>query len=93
MTRGTWKKSPAHPTTKTIFNKPQGLAGSVGDRSGRLPYADRGRDGDVGRDSARRAIALSTREETMKTYARHLTARLFGRTRMGGLYLYWAFGK
>ncbi|WP_433729910.1 hypothetical protein ACQP2Y_18675 [Actinoplanes sp. CA-051413] len=29
----------------------------------------------------------------MKTYARHLTARLFGRTRMGGLYLYWTFGK
>jgi len=29
----------------------------------------------------------------MKTYARHLTARIFGRTRMGGLYLYWTFGK
>jgi hypothetical protein len=29
----------------------------------------------------------------MKTYARHLTARLFGQTRMGGLYVYWNFAK
>jgi hypothetical protein len=29
----------------------------------------------------------------MKMFARHLTARMFGRTRMGGLYVYWAFGK
>jgi hypothetical protein len=69
------------------------IAGSAGDRSDGLPYADRGRDARRRTRFRTRAIALSTREEIMKTYARHLTARLFGRTRMGGLYLYWTFGK
>ena len=29
----------------------------------------------------------------MKTYARFIAARMFGRTQMGGLYVYWAFAK
>ena len=48
--------------------------------------------GDGGSKSADRGIAIS-REGTMKLYAKHLTARLFGQTRMGGLYLYWTFAK
>jgi hypothetical protein len=44
-------------------------------------------------DSAGSRDRSITGGHIMKTYARHLTARIFGQTRMGGLYTYWNIAK